>query len=651
MRSRDDNAARYGGGRAMLVDRFRAIGGLNGSVEAPASIEARTATGRAVIYLRVSTEEQARVGGGAEGYSIPFQREACTRKAHDLGLTVVGTYIDPGYTATTIKRPNFKKMFEELADLGVTHLIVHKLDRLSRSPKVDYYVDSGLEAAHVSLVSVSEYVDDTPQGKLNLQIQRGVASYHSNNLGTEVIKGLTIKAKQGGTPGRAPLGYLNKRRYEDLSDIRWVEPDLDRAGHIVWAFEQYATGEWSIAQLADALERRGLRTRRTPKVPSRPVSIGTLHKLLVNPYYIGVVAYRGVYHEGTHEPLISVETWLRVQDVLRAHNTAGEKDRTHNNYLRGSIWCGHCGNRMVFSRNTGKGGTYEYFFCMGRRDRENRCPRGYTSVAKIEEGIELFYEQLHISADVAATIKAIVLDEMAHDQRQTALAAEKGQRDARRIEAEREKLLAAHYEGAIPLDMLKREMERFTRELHEAEKTIALAQASATDQQRVLDRSLDLIQHCHQLYRRAKPRERRMFNQGFFRRLYVGEDGQIEDAELQTPFAQLLARATDTRIVTDLTPRALPDTPSGTQNDADASPAPRGVIYHRTIHQERHDAVRLMFEQAKDVSGQRRTRRTLLCTAGSNNELLAEAEGFEPPVVSPTLAFKASAFGRSATLP
>ncbi|OZE11008.1 hypothetical protein CH249_06970 [Rhodococcus sp. 05-2255-3B1] len=199
-------------------------------------------------------------------------------------------------------------MFAELNDLGVTHVIVHKLDRLSRSPKADYYVDSGLEATRAALVSVSEYIDDTPQGKLNLQIQRGMANYYSNNLATEVIKGLKSKLAAGGTPGRAPIGYLNKRRLEGSADIRWVELDPERANHVSWAFTEYAKGEYSLANLADALEDRGLRTRATPKVPSRPVSISSLDRLLINPYYVGIVAYKGVYHQGTHEALVDMGT-------------------------------------------------------------------------------------------------------------------------------------------------------------------------------------------------------------------------------------------------------------------------------------------------------------------------------------------------------
>ncbi len=57
------------------------------------------ARGRAVVYLRVSTSRQARSGGEAEGYSIPAQREACRRKADDLGAEIVDEFVDAGASA------------------------------------------------------------------------------------------------------------------------------------------------------------------------------------------------------------------------------------------------------------------------------------------------------------------------------------------------------------------------------------------------------------------------------------------------------------------------------------------------------------------------------------------------------------------------
>jgi hypothetical protein len=75
------------------------------------------------------------------------------------------------------------------------------------------------------------------------------AEFYSRNLATEVIKGSVQKAKNGGTPGRVPVGYLNIRRIENGREARTVEIDPERGPLMAWAFEAYATGEWTIRRL------------------------------------------------------------------------------------------------------------------------------------------------------------------------------------------------------------------------------------------------------------------------------------------------------------------------------------------------------------------------------------------------------------------
>ena len=68
-----------------------------------------TAPARAVIYLRVSTKEQAEMGGEAEGFSIPAQRAACLRKAEGLSAVVDEEFVDRGESAKTANRPELAK--------------------------------------------------------------------------------------------------------------------------------------------------------------------------------------------------------------------------------------------------------------------------------------------------------------------------------------------------------------------------------------------------------------------------------------------------------------------------------------------------------------------------------------------------------------
>ncbi|MEO8352597.1 MAG: DUF1553 domain-containing protein, partial [Chthoniobacteraceae bacterium] len=60
-----------------------------------------------------------------------------------------------------------------------------------------------------------------------------------------------------------------------------------------------------------------------------------------------------------------------------AHSN-GIKQRQHHHYLKGSLWCAECGSRLIYSRSTGNGGTYDYFFCVGRQ-RGNNCTQKYVS--------------------------------------------------------------------------------------------------------------------------------------------------------------------------------------------------------------------------------------------------------------------------------
>jgi len=90
-----------------------------------------------------------------------------------------------------------------------------------------------------------------------------IAEFYSKNLSVEAKKGLHEKAPRGGTPGYAPLGYVNiVKRHEGIEE-KTIEIDPDRGHHLTWAFRAYATGQISVTELTEELERRGLKTRPT----------------------------------------------------------------------------------------------------------------------------------------------------------------------------------------------------------------------------------------------------------------------------------------------------------------------------------------------------------------------------------------------------
>ncbi len=107
---------------------------------------------RAVLYLRVSTKEQARRDGNAEGYSLPTQREAGLARAEALGATVIEEYLDKDTGTAMAKRPAMQKLLRRVEEKqDVDYVIVHKLDRWARNTREDLVATSRLKSLVLSL--------------------------------------------------------------------------------------------------------------------------------------------------------------------------------------------------------------------------------------------------------------------------------------------------------------------------------------------------------------------------------------------------------------------------------------------------------------------------------------------------------------------
>ncbi len=161
-------------------------------------------------------------------------------------------------SARSADRPQLQAMLTRLREgAGVDYVIVHKVDRLARSRQDDVLITLVIRKAGAKLVSTTENIDETASGKLVHGIMATIAEFYSANLGTEALKGMTQKAKMGGTPGRAPIGYLNVREIVDAAvanGMVYVGSDTfyafdARTGRIRWSAD---TGGGEVASAAVA---------------------------------------------------------------------------------------------------------------------------------------------------------------------------------------------------------------------------------------------------------------------------------------------------------------------------------------------------------------------------------------------------------------
>ena len=494
---------------------------------------------RCVIYLRVSTEEQAERDFTEEGFSLPAQRDACIQHIREQGWTLVDEYVDrDSASKRAASRPQFNAMLQRIMEQAdIDTVVVHKLDRFARDAAHHLAVRAMLRQKGVQLVSVQEKLEETASGRLVEGIHALMAEFYSANLANEVRKGMKKKAESGGCGYRAPVGYKNVRESAVGRSVAFVVPDAERAELVTLAFELYATGEYTLESLGAEMAARGLTTRGRRDAPSKPLSLNSLSWLLSNAFYLGRVEFAGVEYGGLHEPLIDAKTFTKVQDLLAARTTRGTREMRHRHYLKGILACGVCGRPLSLQRSKGK---YIYFYCLGQKDRRRPtgCREAYIPADGLERQVEELYQRVQLPPAWAKRLRAMIEDEIIARQDRNSAEREFVTHKLTRLETERRKLLDAYYGGAIDVPTLRSEQERISREARHFEQRMAAIDATLAEWQEILEIAFRFAANCTGAYKSAGQRSRKLFNQAVFERLLV-RDGAITEVRYNAPFGHI----------------------------------------------------------------------------------------------------------------
>lgn len=502
----------------------------------------------AVIYLRVSSTGQL-TGPNPEGYSIEGQREACRRHAEVLGARIIGEYVEPGKSATNLRRPKLQKMLAELPDLPPDYVIFYDLSRVARDEFDAFWILREIQAAGAKLESTLERIGNDDDGMLLYTIMAGVNAHRSRKDGKKAKMGMERKHADGGTNGRTRIGYLNTREFVGGREVRVVDRDPERAPLVQMGFELFATGNYSISELHTVLEEAGLRKRETPTRGPLPLSRSQVHRMLRDDYYIGVVKWGGSKNpNGLHPHLIEVATFEKVQQVLDTARLSGNRTRKHKHYLRGSLFCGFCGRRLVFHRIRGRGGLYDYFGCLSHQGRRGDCGSRYLQVENVERAVERYYARVRLTPGEREAVRQAV------EQYAGALlenAGKESARHARRLQTlqqQQKKLLHAFYNGAVDETVLEEEQERIETERREVHLWSETAVQDAREVSDALSEALLLLEKAQVAYAQATPTVRRLLNQALFEGLLIRDEDDLEVNP--TPWAaevRRLARASQGR--------------------------------------------------------------------------------------------------------
>jgi DNA invertase Pin-like site-specific DNA recombinase len=304
-----------------------------------------------LIYTRKSTDD-----ADNQKNSIDYQIGQCLKYAQDHKLSIAQLNQDgfcengiikekhsafktsgiemkkDGTVEYKIDRPKFKIMTQKLLNKEFKGLICLCWDRISRNEQ-DGFIIKNIKENGGDIIFVQANYEKSSSGALHMDID-GMFSSHFSRVISEKVRAAAEKLRaEGKCIYMAPIGYLDKG-----SGNKPI--DSERAKIVKRVFELYATGEWSLLQLAKWANNQGLTTKPTRRdrtkeemlagievssiqKVSRPVNNKTVENILTNPFYIGKlkVNRKGEnYINGNHQPLIDTALFNKVQEVLKSKN-------------------------------------------------------------------------------------------------------------------------------------------------------------------------------------------------------------------------------------------------------------------------------------------------------------------------------------------
>ena len=343
----------------------------------PEATTKATKTRGAVLYARVSSDEQAE-----HGTSPDVQRDACLLMAAQMGLPVVELCPDLGVSGVRYSsRPGIQRALALIEAGEADTLIATKVDRIGRSAAVILDIASRVRKAGGQLVTSDARFDDTPMGQFTLTMFAGMAELERNNIRERTKSGAVRRAQDGVQPqrSRSPFGLhvvtkadTERGLYEGNAAGTYLPTEA--APIAAEMFTRYAGGQ-SLREVCRWLNGAGVGTQFGGAYwrPSQ------LKKVLVNPVYMGRATYgkhkrsteevgeKTILHLSIQETFLSIEclalvdeaTWRAVQARLSEGRAVFGGNPARRHLLGGLLRCPLCGRGMHGTKRAKKthGGT------------------------------------------------------------------------------------------------------------------------------------------------------------------------------------------------------------------------------------------------------------------------------------------------------
>lgn len=312
---------------------------------------------KAIIYLRVSTEEQV------DNFSLNTQLDICKKEAEKRGYEIVEIFREEGRSAKNIKgRPVLISLLEYCRKNKnrIQAVFVYRLDRISRQTGDYLAIRKKLGENEITIISATEPTGDSPTEKLVETILAGFAQLDNDIRSERARNGLRARYQSGLISGKPPIGYKFQAGF--------AVKDPDTWDKVKKAWDLMATGTKSSRDMANLMNEWGLREIHGKKEYS--LRSQTVCRIFRLKFYAGVLTSVTYPDEikGQHLPMITEGLFYKVQAILdgRNPNKVALARRTFENKdfpLRRIVKCSKCNWGLTGYWSHGTGGAYAYYAC------------------------------------------------------------------------------------------------------------------------------------------------------------------------------------------------------------------------------------------------------------------------------------------------
>ena len=442
---------------------------------------------------------------------------------------------EEGLVQYRIDRPKFQRMLQFVSQGYFKGVICLCWDRISRNKGDDTVIRKLMRKGVDFRFAYAEY-EKSSSGALHMDID-GMFSQHHSRVTSEKVT-ITIKNSRdkGLCTYRAPIGYLNNGSMEE-------KPlDPERAPIIKQMYELYATGDWSLSDIARWANEQGfttvpMRRRRTkeemlaeedeveeiPKV-ARPVTENHISRILSNRFYTGrTLNNQGEYvPSNSHEAIVSDELFEEVQKQLKKKTTSIHYTEKLDQPLRGVCRCAYC--ERVYTPYMKKG--IQYYNSRCTKSCKNTDKN--LSFDKIDKKISGLITSLYFTDDEIEQMDARAGTDIA-------LLEEKRQKELDKVERKKKKVredlayirsnkLTLLKTGVYTPEGLIEEEEKLNDELSELQNAEQASDVAMHETMKEVQKLSELIKNVAIYYQFAKPHEKEQIVRVIFSELYISQD-------------------------------------------------------------------------------------------------------------------------------